>query len=167
MRHAAPGSTARVARMADLRADHFDRDAALAKVVLYLARHPNANEEDLIQFASVRRRDRERVETLLFHLVTEAKLLRWTNDPKQLGTELRYALAARVVSKPAIEQREHARALLVAARDKLFSRNEDGRPMNQTVIRSCRWYRRPYGPWRIDTWKLCFDRSERIRVFGT
>lgn len=36
-----------------------------------------------------------------------------------------------------------------------------------TVVRSCRWYRRPYGPWRIDTWKLCFEQSEKVRIFGT
>jgi hypothetical protein len=102
--------------MAVLRADHFNRDAALAKVVLYLARHPNAKEEDLIRFALARPRDRERVEALLFDLVTRAKLLRWTNDPKKLGTELRYALAPAAISKPAIEQRDGARALLVAAR---------------------------------------------------
>jgi hypothetical protein len=33
------------------------------------------------------------------------------------------------------------------------------------LIRSVRWFRRPYGVWRIDTWKLCFERSERIRVW--
>lgn len=98
--------------MAVLRADRFDRDAALAKIVLYLARHRNAREEELIRFVSARPRDRERVEALLFQLVTKAELLRWTNDPKELGTELRYALAERAVPKPAIEQRDSARAML-------------------------------------------------------
>ena len=99
--------------MAVLRADPFDRDAALAKIVLYLARHREAKEEELIRFASARPRDRERVEALLFHLVTKAELLRWTNDPKRLGTELRYALAGLAVPKPAIQQqRDSARAML-------------------------------------------------------
>jgi hypothetical protein len=35
-----------------------------------------------------------------------------------------------------------------------------------TLVRSCRWYRRPYGVWSIETWKLCFERDERSRIFG-
>lgn len=38
--------------------------------------------------------------------------------------------------------------------------------MTETLMRLCRWYRRPYGPWSIETWMLSFERSERVRIFG-
>jgi hypothetical protein len=34
-------------------------------------------------------------------------------------------------------------------------------------MRSCRFYRRPYAVWQIQTWRLCFERSEAIRIFGS
>lgn len=89
----------------------MNRDAALAKIVLFLARNPGAKEDDVIAFVTTQQSERERVEALLFDLVTNAKLLRWTNRPKTLGEQLRYALAARVVPQAAIAERDGARRI--------------------------------------------------------